>query len=209
MRILRLILCLFSVVISGAAWANPYVLKPGDVLRIEVIEDSSLNRNALILPDGMIAFPLVGLIRAAGKTLPQIRKTLTKGLQPNFAEQPSLHVAVASVARLKTDAKRAPVSRSAAVSDKLFDVFGMGELGKPGKLRMPQGTTLLQFLSQAGGTTPYAAIKRVQVRRIGQVETEVITYKINVKRMMNSGSAKSFLLAPGDVVIVPERKLFE
>ena len=57
-----------SSLMLGAAFAESYILKSGDSLRIEVMEDSSLNRNALVLPDGTIAFPMVGQVKAAGRT---------------------------------------------------------------------------------------------------------------------------------------------
>ena len=40
----------------------------GDVLNIEVLEDASLNRQALVLPDGRVTVPLAG-------NLPKIRKS--------------------------------------------------------------------------------------------------------------------------------------
>jgi polysaccharide export outer membrane protein len=196
------------LVLAGPALAKPYVLKAGDLLRIEVMEDNSLNRNALVLPDGTIAFPMVGQVAAAGLTLNQVREALIDGLSPNFAQRPSLHVAVSSIARPKASAKRAPIPADAPTLEKTIAVFGMGELAKPGKIQLPMGSSLMQFLAQAGGTTPYAATKRVQVRRVAAADGAITTYRVNVKQLMRGGGA-SFLLAPGDVVIVPERKLFE
>lgn len=200
---------MIAIAVAGPLLAKPYVLKPGDLLRIEVIEDTSLNRNALILPDGTIAFPMVGLVQAAGLTLSQVRKELTTGLAPNFAQKPSLHVAVAAVAQRKSQTARARTVVPSKAKDKSISVFGMGELSRPGKLQVAPDTTLLQFLSQAGGTTAYAALKRVQIRRTDPVKGSVISYQVNLKQLMRDGSGKSFLLAPGDVVIIPERKLFE
>ena len=48
--------------------ANPghaqdgYRIRPGDTLRIEVLEDESLNRAALVAPDGRITLPLAGSV---------------------------------------------------------------------------------------------------------------------------------------------------
>ncbi|WP_298259273.1 polysaccharide biosynthesis/export family protein [uncultured Litoreibacter sp.] len=201
---------LFAIVMcAGPVIGKSYELRSGDMLRIEVIEDSSLNRNALVLPDGTIAFPMVGQVKAAGLTLHQLRETLTDGLAPNFAQRPNLHVAVASVAKNATRrvASKAVSASPPRITEKLISVFGMGELAKPGKLQMPEKASLMQFLAQAGGTTPYAALKRVQIRRTNP-DGEVMTYRVNLKKLMR-GSGQVFELAPGDVVIVPERKLFE
>ncbi len=137
-----------------------------------------------------------------------MREVLTVGLAPNFAQRPSLHVAVASIARPKASSRKASISSAQRVAEKTISVFGMGELTKPGKLQLPPGASLMQFLAQAGGTTPFTATKRVQVRRTAAEDGKVITYRVNVKKLMR-GSGKAFVLAPGDVVIVPERKLFE
>lgn len=190
--------------LSGPVLGSSYVLKSGDLLRIEVMEDASLNRNALVLPDGTIAFPMVGQVRAAGLTLGQLRDGLTAGLAPQFSQRPSLHVAVASLAKRKA----ARVVTAAPSAEKLITVFGMGELVKPGRVQVRPGTSLMQFLAQAGGTTSYAAMKRVQVRRTADASGQVTTYRVNVAKLMR-GSGQSFPLAAGDVVIVPERKLFE
>lgn len=192
-----------AILLAGPAFAAPYVLKPGDLLRIEVIEDSSLNREALILPDGTIAFPMVGQVAVAGRTLAQVRDALASGLAPNFVLRPSLHVAVASVAGPKS-----ATGTIAQIAQKTITVFGLGELGKPGKLQLSPGSSLLQFLAQAGGTTPYAATKRVQVRRTVAADGKVQLFRVNVKKLMRDGGT-GFLLSSGDVVIVPQRKLFE
>ncbi len=50
-----------------ASWAQDYKVRPGDVLQIEVLEDSTLNRTAIVLPDGQISLPLAGpSVRLAG-----------------------------------------------------------------------------------------------------------------------------------------------
>jgi polysaccharide export outer membrane protein len=147
---------------------------------------------------------MVGQVQAAGLTLHQMREALADGLSPSFAQRPSLHVAVSSIARSKASSS---VIAAPRYEKKLMTVFGMGELAKPGRLQIPPGASLMQFLAQAGGTTPFAATKRVQVRRAA-TEGKAVIYRVNVKQLMR-GNAEVFELAPGDVVIVPERKLFE
>lgn len=206
MRCLVLVLTLFA----GSASASDYSLRVGDLLRIEVIEDSSLNRNALVLPDGTIAFPMVGQLKAAGLSLGQLRVELGRKLAPNFVSAPSLHVAVVSLAKSPRKARQAAQpSRVVSPNTKALDVFGMGELVKPGKQRIAEGATLMQFVAQAGGLTPYAASKRVQVRRTNAKTGAAQVFRINLKQIMAGGGGAVFGLQNGDVVIVPERRLFE
>lgn len=65
-----------------------YLLRPGDVLQVEVVEDPSLNRSTLVLPNGSITFPQAGTLRAGGRTPDQVRAALTDALAPSFAAPP-------------------------------------------------------------------------------------------------------------------------
>ena len=60
---------LLAIAIAPAAWANSYNIQPGDVLQMEVLEDPSLNRSLLVLPDGTVSLPLAGAIKASGQTV--------------------------------------------------------------------------------------------------------------------------------------------
>lgn len=87
-------------------------------------------------------------------------------------------------------------------------VFVMGEVASPGKADVVPGTTILQFLAQAGGFTRFAAQKRIQLRRIGKDGEEKI-YLFNYDGTGSSGVRGSTRLQSGDVIVVPQRKLFE
>ena len=58
----------------SAAIAQSAQLRPGDVISISVYQDPKLDRQVLIGPTGMIAFPLVGQIKAAGIDAVRARK---------------------------------------------------------------------------------------------------------------------------------------
>lgn len=55
---------------------TPYRLNVGDVVRVEVYADPTIDRDHLIQPDGTITLKLVGAIKAAGRTVPQLREVL-------------------------------------------------------------------------------------------------------------------------------------
>ena len=90
MRVLVL-LALFLCVGANSALAQSEPLQPGDTLQISVLQDPKLDRQVVIAPDGMIAFPLAGHIKAAGIT-PQSLENLLRGrLQKNYTEQIDRH----------------------------------------------------------------------------------------------------------------------
>jgi polysaccharide export outer membrane protein len=192
MRIFAVCIALLSAV---SAWAQSgYQIQPGDQLSIEVLEDPSLNRQVLVLPDGSFSFPLVGRVGAAGQSPQSVQNTLANGLAPNFATTPSVFVSVAGLA---------PQSALLATGPTV-DVYVMGEANNPGKIEVESGTTLLQFLAESGGFTRFAATNRIQLRRGGRIY--VFNYRALEKGAVLSNQTT---LADGDVIVVPQRKLFE
>jgi polysaccharide export outer membrane protein len=198
--VLAVTTALTTGVLPAAAQAT-YTIKPGDVLRIEVLEDPSLNRSTLVLPDGRISLPLAGTVQASGLTLEQLQATLATRIAPNFATTPTVYVGLDSLAAPK------PATGTAA-APLMLDVYVIGEAAKPGKFQVKPGTTILQFLAEMGGFSNFAATKRIQLRRTtAGVET---TYVINYKAV-EAGATGTGLgtIAAGDVFIIPQRRLFE
>ena len=186
-----------AMLLAAAAQAQSgYKIKRGDTLTIEVLENENLNRSALVLPDGSINFPLAGGVAAAGRTVDQVRSDLTNALTPNFASQPQVFVSVNALAE-------PAVSTAAVTTRAVRAVYVMGEITTPGKLEASRSTTLLQALAQAGGLTRFAADKRIQLRRGDKI------YLYNYRTNGGSGITGSTVLVPGDVIVVPQRRLFE
>jgi len=178
--------------------AQDYKLKSGDVLQIEVLEDATLNRTTIVLPDGQISLPLIGSIRASGRTLSQVQEDVAAQLSQSFATPPTVYVTLNALA------ERLPPGEPATI-----DIFVVGAANAPGRLEMAPGSTLLQAVAQAGGLSPFAAKKRIQLRRTDKSGDEK-SYKLNFEAIeMGTGAGGSMRLVDGDVIIVPQRKLFE
>lgn len=195
----RLTAALFLLpLLAFAASAQDYRVQPGDVLQIEVLEDATLNRSAFVLPDGQITLPVAGSIRVAGRSLAQIQAELASRLAPGFASPPTVFVTLSALA-----VPREPLP------PRTIDIFVLGAANTPGKVMVSPGTTLLQAIAQAGGLSPFAAKKRIQLRRIDKSGVERI-YKLDldaIERGVAGGGTTR--LIEGDVIVVPQRKLFE
>ena len=191
---------------TGAMAQDGYTIRPGDTLQIEVLEDPGLNRTALVLPDGGISFPMAGSLQAGGRTIDQLRQNLSAALAPNFAVEPNVYVSVAALAQ-----ERAATGGGAAARGPVMDVFAVGQVAVPGRIETKQGTTLLQFLAEVGGLTPFAAEKRIELLRTDKKSGAITTYLFNFRTPAGSDAriSGSTRLAPGDVVKVPQRRLFE
>jgi len=187
------------VFVAGAAAAQGYRVQSGDRLSVEVLEDSSLTREVLVLPGGTFDFPFAGTVRARGRTAAQIEAAITRRIASSFANSPTVFVSVISLRPEEEEEEPETMA-----------VYVLGEVNTPGLREVKPGTTFLQALSQAGGFTSFAATKRVQIRRThprtGEQSISVINYKA-----LSRGAAqqRSIHLKEGDVIVIPERRLFE
>ena len=181
-----LTLMLFSTI----ALAQEYRVQPGDTLRVEVVEDTSLNRVVLVSPDGRIALPGTGSFRASGLTVAQVQSALTSRLSANFVSPPSVFVGLEGLA---------PEGDEPVVA-----IFVVGEGTTVGRVELEPGTNLMQAIAQFGGFTNFAATKRIQLRR----GTEV--FSINYEEILDGTSTNGAVrMHEGDVIVIPQRKLFE
>lgn len=177
---------------------SSYRIQPGDVVTVEVLEDSSLNRSLLVSPDGYISFPMAGVIRAGNRTIEQLRAAITNSLRPDFTNEPTVFVAMYSIA---TEDER-------ELDLATVSVFVLGEVAEPGEINVEPGTSILQVFAMMGGFTDYAATKRIQLRRRqGGAEQSI---KLNYKAIEKGESLDGMIpVQDGDVIIVPQRRLFE
>lgn len=183
---------------------SEYTIRPGDTLQIEVLQDSSLNRQVLVLPDGQITFPFAGQLRAGGRTPEQVSQTVADAIGPNFATRPNVFVAVASLRERQT------TSGTSKRSKRTVDIYILGEVQSAGPKEVDRKTTFLQALSLSGGFTNFAAPKRIQLRRQNSRTGEQALYIINYKALSDGAKMENnIVLQDGDVILVPERRLFE
>ncbi len=180
------------------ALAQGYRIQSGDTLRIEVLEDESLTRDVLVRPDGRINVPLAGSLRAGGRSVEQVSNELSQMLAPNFASPPNVFVSLGAL-----NIPREPLP------PRTIDVYVIGEAGAPGRHTPVRGTTLLQFFGEMGGFSRFAATKRIMLRRTDKAGNESV-YKFNYDAMLDgTGSGGATQLADGDVIVIPQRRLFE
>lgn len=184
---------------SLAVAQSSYKIHPGDTLQLEVLEDSSLNRPLLVLPDGTVSVPMIGSLQASGRSVDEVRAAVADGLAANFATKPTVYMSVGQLA-----APTATTSTAATMS-----IYIIGEVLKPGKVDVPRNTTLLQFLAESGGFTDFAALKRIQLRRLDPATGVQKNVKFNYQALMAGEDIPAIKLQPGDVIIVPQRHLFE
>lgn len=190
-----------ALVLAAPVAADDYLVRPGDTLRVEVVEDPSMNRDVLVTPDGRIHLPFVGGVTAGGQSVDQIRAGITIALADDFAVGPTVFVALSSLAPSLQ-------LRAEPVPEETLSVFVMGEVAKPGRIEVAPGTTVLQVLATVGGFSEFAAKKRIQLHRANEGQPAV--YALNYDAFERGQSADGQVpVADGDTLIVPARRLFE
>lgn len=198
-----LVLAIIACVAATVAFAqSQYNIRSGDTLAVEVLEDPSLNRSLLVLPNGTITFPFAGSVQAGGQSPDAVAGAIASRISSNFASEPTVFVTVQSL--------RPRVEAQAPQIGPTIDVYMLGEIGAPGLKQIERGTTVLQALAISGGFTRFAATKRILLRRSNISTGEQTVSLINYKGIASGTSVGSdIVLADGDVIIVPERRLFE
>jgi polysaccharide export outer membrane protein len=149
----RVALLMAGVLATAAASAGPlvstpqnfaYVLQPGDVLAISVWKEPDLQAEVLVRPDGGISFPLAGDILVKESTIQDVQLEVTERLK-KYIPDPVVTVALKLL-----------------VGNRIYLV---GKVNRPGEFSYSKPLDVMQALSLAGGTTPYASLNDILVLR--------------------------------------------
>ncbi len=192
MRVLLALLFFCGFLTSALAQE---ALRPGDTVTISVWQDPKLDRKVVIGPDGYIGFPLVGQIRVGGLTPRAVEDLLKSHLQKNYTGQLDVSVALADVNK-ETEDETKP------------KVYVTGEVLRPGPYFTKPQINVMQAIALAGGLSPFAASQRIQLhRKVNGVDSTFI-FNYNAYAA-GTDTADNIDLKSGDIIIVPERGLFE
>ena len=176
---------LFALTLINFATNNAesaeYRLNPGDQLHISVWGEDELQQDVLILPDGTIAFPLVGTIHAAGKDLTTLRQTLSKKLKPYIPD------ATVTVSVIQTSGNM---------------IYIIGRVNQPGTYTLIRPTDVMQALSLAGGLARFAKEDKIRILRRKGNKQQSIPFDYS-KVITGLDLDDNILLMSGDTIIVP------
>jgi polysaccharide export outer membrane protein len=91
--------------------AQPYVLNVGDRIRVELANDARIDRELLVQPDGTISLPYAGQIRAAGRSVSELKSAIEIAFKPNYPE-PDLTVTPLEVNTILNDIRNTVDNRA-------------------------------------------------------------------------------------------------
>lgn len=159
---------------------RPVSLSAGDVVKLTFPGAPDLNQSQKIRTDGKINLPLIGEVDAAGQTIADLQGKLSLLYKPQLQN---------TTVVVTLESSTIPVVISGAVK-------------KPGKILFERPTTVLQAIMEAGGTTEFGNLRKVQVIRLthGQQQTQIL----DVKSALSGKTTRAFYVRDGDVIYVPE-----
>ena len=160
---------------------SEFVLGPGDEIEINVYRNPDLTSKYLIPPDGLISFPLIGEIKAAGIGVTELRKTITSGLS-KFLVEPYVSIGVSTIRSQK--------------------LYVLGEVEKPGVFQIYSPVNIIEAVSMAGGLTVDAKENSVLLIRGGLDSPQLKT--LNLKKTLEQGDLSgNITLVAGDIIYIP------
>lgn len=180
---MKYIFIFFSVLFfSFTAWSEieEYVLQPGDVISITVVEHPEFSGKHKIRPDGRINYPVIGEIDVASLTCAQLVKIM-QGKLSSYINNP-----VASV------------SIEAYYANK---IFAIGDIGNPGEYQIYEPIDVLKAIAMCGG------INSSRIRQVKIIRADGTIITLNVHDLWNTASkydTRKYLLYPGDTIYVPK-----
>ena len=166
---------------SAPASTSDYRVMSGDVLQVTVFEVQDFNRDTQVDAAGNISLPLIGGVRAAGKTVHEVESEITRRLRAKYLQNPQVLVTVKDAVGLRVSVQ--------------------GAVRNPGVIQIRGDTTLTTVLAQAGGFTDTADKSSVLVIRNN--DQGRVAGKMDAGAIL-AGSAPDPRINGGDTIVVDD-----
>lgn len=164
-----------------------YVIGPLDELTIHVWRNPELGASVQVRPDGRITTPLVTDMPAVGKTPSMLAEDIKLQLS-QFIEEPLVSVIVNKFAGTFSQQVRV-----------------VGATDKPASIPFRANMTLLDAMISVGGLSEFAAGNRARLIRFDKSSGRQREFKLRLSDLLRKGDSRAnVMLAPGDVIIIPE-----
>jgi polysaccharide export outer membrane protein len=108
-----------------------YTIGPNDVLVIRVWGNEDLTREVVVSPEGFFQFPLIGEVKATGRTVDELGRIVAERLADGYLIDPHVEVMVREYKSQK--------------------VYILGEVLRPGTYPLDSRASIIEIISEAGG----------------------------------------------------------
>jgi polysaccharide export outer membrane protein len=178
-------LMIFSPQVSAADDTN-YRLRAMDLLKVQVFDQPSLDREVRVNKDLTIVLPLIGKVDVQNRTGRDLERLVTQLYKADYLVNPQINITIVEYA---------PNS---------VNVFGA--VNNPASVPIPpeKNFSLLDAIAKAGGFSRLANRNRISLTRIGP-NGQAQNYLINADELMTGDTTNRWPLRDGDVITVAER----
>jgi polysaccharide export outer membrane protein len=167
---------------SGAyEGVSEYRVGPQDLIEISVFQVADLNRTVRLNSAGQISLPLIGAVRAGGKTVQELEAEIARRLSERYLQNPQVTVFVKEFASQRVTLE--------------------GAVKSPGIYPLTGRTSLIQAIAMAQGLDPLANPRGVVIFRMIEGKKMAAVFDIAAIRAGNLEDPRIY----GDDIIVVEQ----
>jgi len=167
---------------------NEYTFQIGDRFDVKFFENSELDINVVVRPDGRVSMNLVEDILVAGMTPGELDELVTE-LYREKIKDPEVSIILREFAGQR--------------------IWVAGEVFNPGSMQLAGRMTAIQALFGAGGPQLTANLNSVIIFRRDDAQQATLVYKIDVERRLEGEHGEDFVLQPYDTVYIPRTAIAE
>jgi len=175
---------------AGTTRSGPgsYVLRPMDLIKIQVFDEPNLDRELRVSHDHNIALPLIGTVSVKNRTVSEAERQIRDLYARDYLVNPQINITILEY------------------SQRTVNVLGAAN--NPGSVQIPaeHPFNLLDAISHSGGFSRLANRARISLTRtFADGHTE--NFSINADKLVTGDATNSWAVMDGDVIFVPESVL--
>lgn len=174
---------------TGYTLDDRHILREGDQISFQIIEDRDPAINLVVTASGEVEFPHVGRVVCAGKTCKQVAEELKVPLEAEFYYRATVVIGLNAVSRTRGR------------------VYIWGEVRKQGAVEIPadEAFTVGKAIMQAGGFADFANKRKVKLVQTARDGTKT-TRELDLVDILEKGKTELDLpVKEDDFIIVPSR----
>ena len=162
--------------------ATDYRIGPQDLLSISVFGVQELAKDVRVNSNGQISLPLIGGVRAGGRTIPELESDLAAKYSAGYLQKPQVSVFVKEFTSQRVTLE--------------------GAITKPGIYPITGKTSLIQAIAQAGGVNDqYADLGGIVLMRTIDGKRMAAVYDL---RQIRKGVIEDPQIYGDDIIVVEQ-----
>ena len=170
----------------GIVVGENYILKPSDVISVEVYLEGDLEKSVRVEGDGSVALALIGKVKVAGMTVAEAQSLITDLYNRDYIVDPQVSLLVVQF------------------SPKIIHI--LGSVNSPGVVEIPpdRNLSLTEAIAGVRGVSRLGNPKSITIKRV-DADGRARQMEVNFSRIVSDPNVKDIVLQEGDTVWVPER----